>query len=155
MRMTTLTSAAAALAFAALAWAADDDRVDLEVTLEGIHSTDGKVLVALHRRTPGVAFPGDAGVVASKRRSADTEPVVIRFADLLPGDYAVAAFHDADGDGELNTNIAGAPTEGYGFSNDARGFMGPPSFEAAAVSIGPDDAPHRVVVRIQCPESSK
>ena len=155
MRMTTLISAAAALAFTALPWAADGDRVDIELTVAGIHSTDGQVLVALHRRTPGVAFPGDAGVVARQRRAADTDPVVIRFADLLPGEYAVAAFHDADGDGGLNTNIAGAPTEGYGFSNDARGFMGPPSFEAAAVSIGPDDAPHRVVVRIQCPESSK
>ena len=155
MRMTTRISTAAVLAVTALAWAADDDSVDLEVTLEGIHSADGQVLVALHRRTPGGAFPGDAGVVASKRRSADTEPVMVRFADLRPGDYAVAAFHDADGDGELNTNIAGAPTEGYGFSNNAGGFMGPPSFEAAAVSLGPDEEPHRVVVRIQCPGVSK
>ena len=155
MRMTALANAAAVLALTALISAAEDDGVDLEVTLEGIHSTDGQVLVALHRRTPGVAFPGDAGIVASKRRPADTEPVVVRFPDLLPGDYAVAAFHDADDDGELNTHIVGAPTEGYGFSNGARGFMGPPSFEAAAVSIGPDDEPARIVVPIRCPESSK
>ena len=155
MRMTTLASAAAVLAFAALSWAAEDDRVDLEVTLAGIHSADGEVLVALHRRTPGVAFPADAGVVASKRRPADTEPVLIRFPDLLPGDYAVAAFHDADGNGALNTNVLGQPTEGYGFSNGARGRMGPPSFEAATVSIGPDDDTHRIVVPIQCPASSK
>ena len=154
MRMTALANAAAVLALTALISAAEDHGVDLEVTLEGIHSTDGQVLVALHRRTPGVAFPGDAGVVASKRRPADTEPVLIRFPDLLPGDYAVAAFHDADGNGALNTNVLGQPTEGYGFSNGARGRMGPPSFEAATVSIGPDDA-HRIVVPIQCPASSK
>lgn len=155
MRMTTLASVAAVLTSTTLLWAEDADRVDLEVTLEDIHSTDGEVLVALHRRTPGVAFPGDAGVVASKRRPADTEPVLIRFTDLLPGDYAVAAFHDADGNGALNTNVLGQPTEGYGFSNGARGLMGPPSFEAAAVSIGPDHDAHRIVVPIQCPASSK
>ena len=155
MRMTALTSAAVVLAFAAPTWAAEDDGVALEVTLKGIHSTNGQVLVALHKRTPGVVFPADAGIVARKRRPADTKPVVIRFPDLLPGDYAVAAFHDANGDGELNTNILGAPTEGYGFSNGARGFMGPPSFEAAAVSIGPDDEPSRIDVPIQCPASSK
>ncbi len=28
-----------------------------------------------------------------------------------------------------------APSEGYGFSNNAYGFLAPPSFEAAAVTI--------------------
>ena len=155
MRMTALASTAAVLALAAPLSAAENDSVDLDVTLKGIHSADGEVLVALHRRTPGVVFPGDAGVVASKRRPADSEPVLIRFPDVLPGDYAVAAFHDADGNGALNTNVLGQPTEGYGFSNGARSLMGPPSFEAAAVSIGPDHDAHHIVVPIQCPESSK
>jgi hypothetical protein len=33
----------------------------------------------------------------------------------------------------------GVPIEGYGFSNDAQGFLGAPSFDAAAVTIGDAD----------------
>ena len=46
--------------------------------------------------------------------------------------YAVAAFQDENGDGILNSNVVGMPTENYGFSNDARGLFGPPDFDDAA-----------------------
>ena len=34
--------------------------------------------------------------------------------------------------GELDTNFIGLPKEGFGFSNDAMGRMGPPGFDAAS-----------------------
>jgi uncharacterized protein (DUF2141 family) len=34
--------------------------------------------------------------------------------------------------GKLDTNRLGIPTEGYGFSNNARNLFGPPSFAAAS-----------------------
>jgi uncharacterized protein (DUF2141 family) len=40
--------------------------------------------------------------------------------------------HDENRDGELATNWMGKPQEGYGFSNDAKGTLGAPSFEAAS-----------------------
>ena len=60
----------------------------------------------------------------------------------------MAAFHDADSDGRLNTNLLGIPTEGFGFSNGAIGFMGPPSFDEAAVTIGAEDDRVSVAVTI-------
>ncbi|MBC6995852.1 DUF2141 domain-containing protein [Neolewinella lacunae] len=33
-----------------------------------------------------------------------------------PGHYVLAAFHDVNGNGELDTNLFGAPTEPYGFT---------------------------------------
>ena len=65
----------------------------------------------------------------------------------------MAAFHDADGDGELDQNILRIPTEGYGFSNGARGFMGPPSFDDAALTIGSGEERISVVVPIAYPGS--
>jgi len=35
-------------------------------------------------------------------------------------------------DGKLDTDRMGIPTEGYGFSNDAKALMGAPSFDAAS-----------------------
>lgn len=53
------------------------------------------------------------------------------FRGLPAGDYAMRAFHDVNGDGELNTNPFGVPVEPYAFSNNARGNMGPASWERA------------------------
>lgn len=54
-----------------------------------------------------------------------------RFDSVAPGTYALALHHDEDADGEMDTGIFGIPTEGTGASRDARGSMGPPSFESA------------------------
>lgn len=43
---------------------------------------------------------------------------------------AITAYHDLDENKELNTNLIGIPNEPYGFSNNARGTFGPPSFSA-------------------------
>ena len=66
---------------------------------------------------------------------------------LAPGRYAIAAFQDLNGDGRLGTNPVGVPTEPFGFSNDARVRFGPPSFEAAAVTIGASPQTQRIVLR--------
>ena len=42
--------------------------------------------------------------------------------------------------------LLGLPTERYGFSNDARGRMGPPGFDAAAVPL---DADHSITIRLR------
>jgi uncharacterized protein (DUF2141 family) len=47
----------------------------------------------------------------------------------------MVAFHDANNNGELDTNILGVPTEGYAFSRDARGVMSAPSFDSAAIEL--------------------
>ena len=151
MTGTTKVFGVSSLALASLLIAVTAAAADLEVSIEGLRSAEGDVRVALHRYNADVVFPSDGGIVARASRPADTGGVRIIFAGLPPGDYAVAAFHDADGNGELGTNILGIPTEGYGFSNGARGFMGPPSFDDAAVAIGSDDGLLSIVVPIGYP----
>jgi uncharacterized protein (DUF2141 family) len=57
------------------------------------------------------------------------------FKDVPPGKYAASAFHDVNGNEKLDTNFVGMPVEPYGFSRDARGTFGPPSFEDAMIKI--------------------
>lgn len=130
---------AAGVALAAAAAGAGAAAADLEVRIEGLRSAEGDVRVALHRRAAGVEFPGDGGMVDAAFDKAAPGALTFVFAGLAPGEYAVAAFHDADGDGELGTNLLGIPSEGFGFSRGARGFMGPPAFADAAVTVGADD----------------
>ncbi len=37
----------------------------------------------------------------------------------------------------MDSNVVGLPQEGYGFSNDAKVFLGPPSFAAASFKVDP------------------
>jgi uncharacterized protein (DUF2141 family) len=61
------------------------------------------------------------------------------FVDIPPGTYALAVIHDENMNGKLDTNWWGIPTEGYGFSNDAKAMLGPPSFSAASFPYGGQD----------------
>ena len=54
------------------------------------------------------------------------------FENVPPGRYAVGVMHDEDDDEHFDQGFMGIPQEGYGFSRNAHGTMGPPSFEDAA-----------------------
>lgn len=50
------------------------------------------------------------------------------FENVPYGEYAVKMFHDENGNGDLDTNFIGIPSEAYGFSNNARA-LGLPAYE--------------------------
>jgi uncharacterized protein (DUF2141 family) len=128
IRIATL-AAAALLAMTATAAHAQD--ADLTVTFQtGAHT--GKVMVAL--------FNSEANYqtnepFAAAEADASGETAVAVFRDLPAGDYAVRAFHDVNGDGRMNTNPFGMPSEPYAFSNNAVGMMGPASWERAHFTV--------------------
>jgi len=47
--------------------------------------------------------------------------------------FAIAAYHDKNDNSQLDRNALRIPTERYGFSNAARGKLGPPFFEKALI----------------------
>lgn len=81
------------------------------------------------------AFGTDKGCTLHTAKASGS-PVLLRIDDLVPGAYAIKIFHDVNDNGKLNTNWLGIPTEPYGFSNDAMGTFGPPSFEQARFTVG-------------------
>ena len=109
---------------------------ELAIEVRGIRSGDGRLFVAIHGSETSASFPSADGAVAglNRRASAGTLRFVLR--DLPPGRYAVSAFHDENDNGELDVNLVGIPSEGYGFANDPGATFGPPDFEAAAVTVG-------------------
>ena len=50
-------------------------------------------------------------------------------SDLPAGQYAVSCYHDLNGNGVLDKNWFGIPSEPYGFSNDARPSFRAPTWE--------------------------
>ncbi|MDE0530464.1 MAG: DUF2141 domain-containing protein [Albidovulum sp.] len=109
---------------------------DLTVEVNEIRSSSGRIYVAIHTAREDVNFPDMEGAVAGAWWLAIQGRQSVAFLDLPAGTYAVSVFHDENGNGDLDTNLLGMPTEGYGFANDATGQMGPPEFEAASVQVG-------------------
>jgi uncharacterized protein (DUF2141 family) len=117
----------------------------LVVQVEGLKDDQGKVHAALYASEDG--FPTkpekalrhvDAPISGGRARAV--------FEGIPPGGYAVAVYHDENGNGRLDTGFLGIPTEGLGSSNDAKGFMGPPSFEKARVEVAPGE--NRITVQV-------
>ena len=57
------------------------------------------------------------------------------FEHMPYGSYSIKAFHDENGNSRLDKDFLGMPTERYGFSNNARGRFGPPTFASAAFRL--------------------
>ena len=115
--------------FTARVWAGD-----LTVEVSGLTQAKGDVQVALFDQQGQWLRKA----VASKRVAAAEGKVQIFFENLPDGEYGLSVFHDLNGNGKLDMNMIGIPTEPYGFSNDAAGSFGPPSFADAKVKLEQD-----------------
>jgi uncharacterized protein (DUF2141 family) len=85
------------------------------------------------------AYKASAGALRQVAEPVKGATVRLEFNDLPSGRYAVRLFQDLNGDRKVNTNFLGMPVEPFGFTNNAPATLGPPSFDAAAVTVG--DAP--------------
>lgn len=109
----------------------------LTILIEGVHSSEGKIMLALHSSEKTwmnhKAKPKSPHMVAARKGT-----VRLTIDYLEPGTYAVAIYHDENSNRKLDKNGIGIPKEGYAFSNNARGAMGPPSYEKASFKLGAD-----------------
>ena len=104
---------------------------DLRITVEGVKNDQGQIMVALYDSADGfLKRTVKTGAAAAANGSTK---VVIK--DVPAGAYGFALFHDANGNGKMDKNMMGIPSEDYAFSNNALGNMGPPSFEQARFAV--------------------
>lgn len=123
---------AAAVSIAAPAVQAQEAFGDLTVTFPALKAKQGQVMIAVFDSAQGWASGKPARVAMAS--AADAAPSA-NVVSLPPGTYAIRAFQDVDGDGKMGTNPFGMPVEPYGFSNNAKVNMGPPSFDASAFTV--------------------
>ncbi len=108
---------------------------DLAILISNISEPTGEVRWVLFDSEE--SYQSDTNPLLSVRNRVDGDSLKVTVHNLPAGRYAVKLYHDANNNGELDSNMLGIPTEGYGFSNNA-GRFGPPSFEEAAVSLEAD-----------------
>jgi uncharacterized protein (DUF2141 family) len=108
----------------------------IHVKILNIRNSTGAVACALFESPVG--FPTEFLQSATNIMIVKVRDTQARcdFEDIAPGAYALAVIHDENMNGKLDTNWLGIPTEGYGFSNDAKALLGAPSFSAASFPYG-------------------
>ena len=118
---------------------------ELRLTIAGVRSDKGEILVALYDNADGfksaLARAGTGGLMPHSgrligtaiRAQPGTQSTI--FTQLPPGRYAIIVMHDENDNGNLDKDGMGVPTEGYGFGNNAQGFLNLPTFDAAAITI--------------------
>ena len=101
----------------------------LTIVFEGLSSDQGAIMTALFDNPKD--FKGKTGALRRDSLVVADGRCRWELTGLPPGRYAVAVYHDLNGNQTLDENFFGAPKEPYGFSNNARGTFGPPGFDEA------------------------
>jgi len=96
----------------------------LTVMVKGISKIQGNILLALYNSE--TTFLKERYKSSVTKVTQETVRVVVE--GIEKGTYGVAIYQDLNKNNELDTNILGIPKEPYGFSNNASGRFGAPSF---------------------------
>ncbi len=111
---------------------------DLIVHVDHLRNTRGKVGT--------IVFASPSGWPENKQKALRHGPADIVqtpagitstaiWKGLPPGNYAIAAIHDENGNHKLDRNFFGIPTEGFGFANNPYVGLTPPSFQKASIAL--------------------
>jgi uncharacterized protein (DUF2141 family) len=106
---------------------------NLRVNIDGVRSYRGTIYVGIFNNSR--TFLSVKGVYRWMRVKPRRGRVSCRFRNLPKGRYAVALFHDENGNQQLDMNSMGFPKEGYALSG--RYGFGMPTFRECSFSIYP------------------
>jgi len=124
----------ALLCFSAMALSQSPAVGTLKVTIAQARSNKGKVACAVYNSKEG--FPSDpTKAIKSSASEIHGDKAECSFSEVPKGTLAVSCYHDENGNGKLDTGLFGIPKEGVATSNNAKGRMGPPSFEDASFAF--------------------
>ena len=129
MTITITMTLCSVLSVAVPASAADESpaKSSIVATVGTFRNKNGFLSCRLYKSAAG--FPGPSTGTLARRVPIGGSSAACTFDDLEPGTYAVAVIHDENGNGRLDKNIFGAPTEGYGVSNNHTHAFSAPSWD--------------------------
>jgi uncharacterized protein (DUF2141 family) len=111
---------------------------ELTVDVDGVKSSSGNINIAVYNKAEG--FLKFESVFLSDSAHAIAGQTRVKIANLPNGEYALAVFHDQNGNNILDTNWLGIPKEPIGFSNARMKTFGPPSFKECSFRLSSDQA---------------
>jgi uncharacterized protein (DUF2141 family) len=120
----------------------------LRVVVEGVRSSQGLVAITLYANDSsrflvrhGSLYVGRTKAVAGTTDSCIYVP--------KPGTYAIAVYHDENGNQKFDRNMFGLPAEAYGFSNNPGTLFGLPSFRSVRLKV--DESGETIHIHLHYP----
>jgi len=108
----------------------------LTVKITRLKHSRGVVEIGLYNKES--AFPEVGKQYKKARVKIDGNTATYKFKGLKNGDYAIATYHDENGDKSCNTNMFGVPTEAYAFSRNIRPFLSAPKYNSCRFWVTKD-----------------
>jgi uncharacterized protein (DUF2141 family) len=104
----------------------------IDVNVGTFRNTKGWFGCRLYGSPPG--FPKEP--TPTQQRLAITGSTVrCTFTNVTAGAYAVSVMHDENGNGKLDSNFLGIPTEGYGVSNNHTHALSAPTWDESKFEV--------------------
>jgi uncharacterized protein (DUF2141 family) len=97
------------------------------MTVGNVRNARGKIVVELCTQA---TFLGE-GCTLRAEAPARAGVTTVTIQNVPAGQYAAQAFHDENGNGDIDRAMFGIPREGVGFSRDARIALSPPKWRDA------------------------
>lgn len=126
-----------------------DGRPDIRVKASGLRSGDGNVRFVLYGDKPEEFLERGKRLVRLSV-PADDNGVEVCISAPKAGTYAIAVLHDENGNDEFNIS-----SDGGGFSNNPKLFLGPPSFDDSRFELGGAGEVLDVEVKYMFPERKR
>jgi len=123
-------------------FAQEEKAVTLTVQIENLDNNNGQILVGLYNAEDhflNTTYKKIIGDINHKKS-------LVTFNNVPLGTYAVSIVHDENKNRKMDKNFIGIPTEDYGCSNGAKGFMGPPKWKDAKFELGDQD--HTIIISL-------
>jgi uncharacterized protein (DUF2141 family) len=112
------------------------NETNIKLNISGIKDLKGNLQIAIYNNSE--YFLKEGHLFQGKIIKIDKPQITTYFDNIPSGNYAISIYQDINKNNKLDTNIFGIPTEKYGFSNNAKGSFGPPSFKESQFSISDD-----------------
>jgi uncharacterized protein (DUF2141 family) len=109
-------------------------KVNLTVSVSGLKNNTGTVKVGLYNSDEAFLKTTYKAIASEIKNNQAT----VTFVGIPAGEYGISTFHDENSNGKLDKNMMGIPSEDYASSNNAKGFMGPPSYKDAKFTVSKD-----------------
>lgn len=119
--------------FAIFVWTASAKSGTITVEILGIKEIKGQISIALYNKSED--FPETDKSYKGVFVKVTKETVKYTFSNIPNGYYAIAVYHDSNSNNKLDKNFLGIPKEGYAFSKNVFGIIGPPSFHKAKFKL--------------------
>lgn len=116
------------------------------VHVEGVKNDKGSVTIALYDDDPK-RFLKKGAKLGHLRVPAIKGITSACVSAPNAGNFAIAVYHDEDGNGKVTKSWIGFPVEGFGFSNNPRVFLTPPDLSEALVFIQTGETILNITVR--------